>query len=120
MANILLTLIVAFTIKVADQTLSPKYYMITYQDGQRETVMVSKDNHICPTHCKVEHAHKVSLCDNEQCDYIGLPENYTDAQETSNNNFSLYCRGKEIMFFEQIQRNQPNNNKKKGNVIKLF
>ena len=119
MANILLTLIVAFTIKVADQTLSPKYYMITYQDGQRETVMVSKDNHICPTHCKVEHAHKVSLCDNEQCDYIEKSF-VINKQETSNNNFSLYCRGKEIMFFEHIQRNQPNNNKKKGNVIKLF
>ena len=119
MANILLTLIVAFTIKVADQTLSPKYYMITYQDGQRETVMVSKDNHICPTHCKVEHAHKVSLCDNEQCDSIEKSF-VINKQETSNNNFSLYRRGKEIMFFEQIQRNQPDNNKKKGNVIKLF
>ena len=117
MANILLTLIVAFTIKIADKNLSPKHYMITYQDGQREEVVVSKDNHICPTHCKVEHAHKVSICDNDQCEHI--EKNFViNKQETSNNNFSLYCRGKEIMFFEQIQREQPN--KKKGNVIKLF
>ena len=118
MTNIIFTIIVALGLKVADWALGPTYYMITYQDGQRETVMVSKDNHICPTHCKVEHAHKVSICDDEQCDYIEKSF-IINKQETSNNNFSLYCRGKEIMFFEQIQKKQPNN-KKKGNIIKLF
>tara|TARA_B100000519_G_C14212854_1_gene423469 strand:+ start:743 stop:1105 length:363 start_codon:yes stop_codon:yes gene_type:complete len=120
MTNILLTLIVALTIKIGDQTLSPKYYRITYEDGQRETVMVSKDNHICPSHCKVEHAHKVSICDNDQCEHIEEKGFVINKQEKSSNNFSLYCRGKEIMLFEQIQKDQPNKKKIKGNSIKLF
>ena len=120
MTNILLTLIVAFTMKIADKTLSPKYYMITYQDGQRETVVVSKNDHICPGHCQVEHAHKVSICDNSQCEHIEKSFVINKQKKDDNNNFSLYCRGKEIMLFEQIQREETIKKKKKGNSIKLF
>ena len=118
MTNILFTLIMALTIKIADNTLSPKYYQITYEDGQRETVMVSKDSYICPVYCSIEHAHKVSICDEQECESIDKSF-VINKQKTKNNTFNLYCRGKEIMLIEQIERNQ-NTKKKKKNTIKLF
>ena len=118
MTNILFTLIIALSMKIADSTLSPKYYLITYQDGQRERVVVSKDNHICPSYCNVNHAHKVSICNNDECKYIDQSF-VINKQKTDNNTFNLYCNGKEIMLFEQIEKNY-NPNKKKMNSIKLF
>ena len=119
MANILFTLIVAFTIKIADSSLSPKYYLITYQDGQRETVVVSKDDYICPTHCSIEHAHKVNICDSDECDQIEKSF-IINRQKSGNNTFNLYCKGKEIMLFEQIEKNQALKKKKNKNSIKIF
>ena len=40
--------------------------------------------------------------------------------KADNNTFNLYCKGKEIMLFEQIERVKPGNKKKKGNSVKLF
>ena len=119
MTNILFTLIIALTIKIADSTLSPKYYLITYEDGQRETVMVTKDNHICPAYCSVDHSHKVNICDNAECDHVNKSF-VINKQKSSNNSFNLYCRGKEIMLFEQVEKNYLIDKKKKKNSIKLF
>lgn len=117
MTNILFTLIIAFTMKIADTTLSPKHYLITYQDGQRETVVVSKNDYICPAECKVEHSHQVSICDSKECNHIEKSF-VINKQKSKNNTFNLYCRGKEIMLFEQIGK--TNRNKKKGGGFKLF
>ena len=119
MTNILFTIIIALTMKIADSTLGPKYYLITYQDGQRETVVVSNDNHICPVYCSVNHAHKVNICDKNECDYIQEESFVINKKEADNNTFNLYCRGKEIMLFEQIEK-KPINKKKRNNSIKLF
>jgi len=117
MTNILFTIIIALTMRVADSALSPKYYLITYQDGERETVVVSKNEHICPTYCAINHPHKVSICNNEECNNI--QESFIiNKQQTDNNTFNLYCKGREIMLFEQIEKNYAINKKK--NTITLF
>ena len=46
MTNILFTLILALGIKIADANLSPKYYLITYQNGQQEEIMLTKKDNI--------------------------------------------------------------------------
>ena len=118
MTNILITIIIAISMKITSSVVSPKYYMITYQDGQRETVVVSKD-YICPNYCNVNHAHKVSICDTDECDYIEKSF-IINKQKSDNNTFNLYCKGKEIMLFEQIKIKDSKDKKKKGNSIKLF
>ena len=120
MTNILFTLIIAMTMKITSSTLAPKYYLITYEDGKRETVVVGKNDYNCPKYCSVNHAHQVSICDNDtECDYI---ENsfIINKQKSANNTFNLYCKGKEIMLFEQIERQGNPDKKKRGNSIKLF
>ena len=119
MTNILFTLIVAATMKITSSAIAPKYYLITYEDGKRETVVVGKDDYICPEYCSVNHPHQVSICDNDDCDYIEKSF-VINKQKTDNNTFNLYCRGKEIMLFEQIDRNRDVDKKKKRNSIKLF
>ena len=117
MVNILLTIIMALSIKITSSALSPKYYLITYEDGQRERVVITKDNHICPNYCNVDHAHKVNICEGD-CKHVN--ESFTiNKQAGKNNTFSLYCKGKEIMLFEQIEKNY-NTKKTKKNFIKLF
>ncbi len=119
MTNILFTIIVALGMKVVDVTFSPTYYMITYQDGQREEVVVTKDNDICPHYCGIDHAHKVNFCEGGDCSPIN--ESFVISKyKADNNTFNLYCKGKEIMLFEQIERVKPSNKKKKGNSVKLF
>ena len=118
MTNILFTIIVALGMKVVDVTFSPKYYMITYQDGQREEVVVTKGNDICPHYCGIDHAHKVNMCEGEDCDLIDKSF-VISKHETPNNTFSLYCKGKEIMLFQEINRND-NAQKKKMNSIEIF
>jgi len=118
MTNILFTLIIALGMKVADSTLSAKHYLITYQDGQRETVVVSKDGHICPSYCNVNHSHKVSICNEDECEKIDKSF-IINKQKIDNNTFNLYCNGKEIMLFEQIEKKTPKK-KKRNNSIKLF
>ena len=118
MTNILFTLIVALGMKIADSNLSPKHYLITYQDGQREEVVLSKDNHICPSYCSIQHAHKVSICNNNECETINKSF-IINKQKSDNNTFNLYCNGKEIMLFEEIKRNYSKK-KPKSNSIKLF
>lgn len=119
MGNILLTLIVAFTIKIADKTLAPKYYQITYQDGQRETVVVGKNDYICPSYCTVNHSHSVSICDSDQCDHIEKSF-IINKQKAENNTFNFSCKGKDIMLFEQIKIDETIKEKRKRNSIKLF
>ena len=117
MTNILITLIMALSIKITSSALSPKYYLITYEDGQREQVVITKDDHICPTYCNVDHAHKVNICEGD-CEHIN--ESFTINKHTGKNNtFSFYCKGKEIMLFQQIEKNY-NSEKMKKNSIKLF
>ena len=118
MTNILFTIIVALSMKVADLTLSPKYYLITYEDGQREEVVITNSEHICPHYCKVEHAHKVNMCEGGEC--INIDKDFTIRKEQNimNNSFNLYCKGKEIMLFQEIKRKADP--KKGGNSIKLF
>ena len=118
MTNILFTLIIALGMKIADTTLSPKHYLITYQDGQRDRVVVSKDGHICPSYCSINHAHKVNICNDGECKEIDKSF-VINKQKSDNNTFNLYCNGKEIMLFEKIERNY-NTKKKKRNSIKLF
>ena len=94
----------ALGIKVTSSALSPKYYLITYEDGQRERVVVTKNDHICPSYCNVDHAHKVNICEGD-CEHVN--ESFTiNKQAGKNNTFSLYCKGKEIMLFEQIEKNR--------------
>ena len=117
MTNILITLIMALSIKITSSALSPKYYLITYEDGQREQVVITKDDHICPTYCNVDHAHKVNICEGD-CEHIN--ESFIINKHTGKNNtFSFYCKGKEIMLFQPIERNY-NSEKMKKNSIKLF
>jgi len=118
MTNILFTIIVALGMKVVDVTFSPAYYMITYQDGQREEVVVTKSNDICPHYCGIDHAHKINICEGGDCNRIDKSF-VVNKHKADNNTFNLYCKGKEIMFFEQIERVKPHK-KKKGNSIKLF
>ena len=118
MTNILFTIIVALGMKVVDVTFSPTYYMITYQDGQREEVVVTKSNDICPHYCGIDHAHKVNICEGGDCSRIDKSF-IVNKHKADNNTFNLYCKGKEIMFFEQIERAKPNK-KKKRILIKLF
>ena len=117
MTNILFTIIVALSMKVADLTLSPKYYLITYQDGQREEVVITKNNNICPHYCQVDHAHKVNICEGGEC--INIDKDFIIRKEANimNNSFNLYSKVKEIMLFQEIKRENP---KKGGNSIKLF
>ena len=118
MTNIIFTIIVALGMKVVDVTFSPKYYMITYQDGQREEVVVTKGNDICPHYCGIDHAHKVNMCEGGDCDLID--KNFViSKKQAGNNTFNLYCKGKEIMLFQEINRND-NTQKKKMNSIKIF
>ena len=119
MTHILFTLIIALGMKVADSTLSAKHYLITYEDGQRERVIVSKDGHICPSYCNVSHAHKVSICNDGECEKIDKSF-IINKQKADNNTFNLYCNGKEIMLFEQIEKNYNKKKKRKRNSIKLF
>ena len=120
MTNILFTIILALGIKVADVTLSPNYYLITYQDGQREMVVISKkDNNICPHYCGIDHAHRVNICEGGDCNSI--ERNFViSKQKTENNTFNLYCKGKEIMLFQKIDRNNDTKSKKKPNSIEIF
>ena len=69
MTNILLTIILALGIKTADLAISPKHYLIMYQDGQREEVIVTKKDNICPTYCDINHPHKVNICEGD-CKHI--------------------------------------------------
>ena len=118
MTNILITLIMALSIKITSSALSPEYYLITYADGQREQVVITKNDHICPTYCNVDHAHKVNICEGG-CEHIN--ESFIINKHTGKNNtFSFYCKGKEIMLFEQIKIKDTKSKKKKGNSIKLF
>ena len=90
MTNILFTIILALGMKVTDITLSPKHYLITYQDGQREMVIVTKkDNNICPHYCGIDHAHKVNICEEGDCNPI-KKSFVISKQETENNTFNLY------------------------------
>ena len=117
MTNILFTLIVATTIKVVSVTLAPKYYLITYEDGQRQEVIMSENNDTCPSYCQAEHAHKVSMCDGE-CENIS--KNFMiQKQINANETFNLYCNGKAIMLFEEIQKDTPKN-KNKPPSMNLF
>ena len=119
MTNILFTIMIAVTMKLAGSALSPKYYLITYEDGQRETVVVSKNDYICPAYCSINHAHSVNICSSDECNHI--EESFViNKQKSKNNTFNLYCRGKEIMFFEQVEKNHTMKKKKKRNSIKLF
>ena len=119
MTNILFTIILALGMKVTDMTFSPKYYLITYQDGQREMVVVTKNDHICPHYCGIDHAHKVNMCEGGDCDPI--ERNFViSKQKTGNNTFNLYCKGKEIMLFQKIDRKNDTNSKKKPNSIEIF
>ena len=118
MTNILFTIIVALGMKVVDVTFSSKYYMITYQDGQREEVVITKGNNICPHYCGIDHAHKVNMCEGGDCDLIDKSF-VISKHQASNNTFSLYCKGKEIMLFQEINRND-NTQKKKMNSIEIF
>ena len=119
MTNILFTIILALSMKVADITFSPKYYLITYQDGQREEVVVTKGNDICPHYCGIDHAHKVNICEGGDCNPI-KKSFVISKQETENNTFNLYCKGKEIMLFQKIDRKNDTNSKKKPNSIEIF
>ena len=69
------------------------------------------------TYCNVDHAHKVNICEGG-CEHIN--ESFIINKHTGKNNtFSFYCKGKEIMLFQQIERNY-NSEKMKKNSIKLF
>ena len=119
MTNILFTIILALGMKVADITLSSKYYQITYQDGQREMVVITKNDDICPSYCGIDHAHKVNICEGGDCNPI--ERNFViSKQKTGNNTFNLYCKGKEIMLFQEIDRNNGDHSKKKTNSIEIF
>ena len=119
MTNILFTIILALSMKVADVTFSPKHYLITYQDGQREEVVVTKGNDICPHYCGIDHAHKVNICKGGDCDPI-KKSFIISKQETENNTFNLYCKGKQIMLLEKIDRNNGDDSKKKINSLEIF
>ena len=119
MTNILFTIILVLGMKVADVTLSPKHYLITYQDGQREMVVVTKSNDICPTYCGIDHAHKVDICEGGDCDPI--ERNFViSKQKTGDNTFNLYCKGKEIMLFQKVDGTNDTKSKKKTNSIEIF
>ena len=118
MTNIIFSIIVALGMKVADSALGPTYYMITYQDGQREEVVVTKGDNICPHYCGINHAHKVNMCEGGDCDLVDKSF-VISKQKTPNNTFSLHCKGKEIMLFQEINRNDKPK-KKKNNSIELF
>ena len=119
MTNILFTIILVLGMKVADVTLSPKHYLITYQDGQREMVVVTKSNDICPTYCGIDHAHKVNVCEGGDCDSF-RKDFVISKQKTGNNTFNLYCKGREIMLFQKMDRKNDSNSKKKMNSIEIF
>ena len=42
------------------------------------------------------------------------------SSSTKNNTFNLYCKGKEIMLFQKIDRKNDTNSKKKPNSIEIF
>ena len=119
MTNILFTIIIALGMKVADVTFSPKHYMITYQDGQREEVVVTKGNDICPHYCGIDHAHKVNICEGGDCSPIDKSF-VVSKHKTDNNTFNLYCKGKEIMLFQKMDQKNNSKSKKKTNSIEIF
>jgi len=118
MTNILFTLILALGIKIVDLTVSPKYYLITYQDGQREQVVITKSNNICPNYCEADHPHSVNMCEGD-CKHINQSFIITKQIDNDNNTFNLYCKGKEILLFQEIEKN-GNYKKKKPNSMKIF
>tara|TARA_Y100001970_G_scaffold272464_1_gene369200 strand:- start:2007 stop:2360 length:354 start_codon:yes stop_codon:yes gene_type:complete len=117
MTNILFTLILALGIKIADANFSPKYYLITYQNGQQEEIMLTKKDNICPSYCDIDHAHQVNMCENN-CEYINKDFTITKGPSI-NNNLNLYCQGKQIMYMKEIKKDS-NKKKNKANSIKIF
>ena len=116
MTNILFTIIVALGMKIVDLSLSPKYYLITYQDGQREEVVITKNDNVCPHYCGVDHPHKVNICE-EDCKDTDIGFIIRKETDRNNNTFNLYYKGKEILLFQEMNKKH---NPKEKNSIKIF
>ena len=116
MTNILFTIIVALGMKVVDLSLSPKYYLITYQDGQREEVLITKNDNVCPHYCGIDHPHKVNICE-EDCKDTNTDFIIRKEKNNNNNTFNLYYKGKEILLFQEMNKKHT---PRKKNSIKIF
>ena len=117
MTNILFTIILALGFKVVDMTFASKYYLITYQDGQKEEVVITKNKDVCPYYCGVDHPHRVNICEGGDCEYIDKSF-IISRKKAENNTFNLYCNGKQIMLFEEIYKKK--NKKVKSQSIEIF